>query len=107
MNFRLTVAQTVVVLTGELDIVNAPIACRALDAIDGPAVIDLAGVHYLSSAGLAEFARVAKRVGALAVTLANMQPQVLRVLQIVQFERLFILAPASGNGALDHPHPRL
>jgi anti-anti-sigma factor len=84
---------------------NAERARRVLVAIEGPAIVDLATVTHLSSAGLSELARVAKRVGAGTVTLANMQPQVLRVLQIVQFEKLFLFAPANNRRA-DRPLER-
>ena len=90
-------ARLIVLLTGDIDALNAETACRMLDAIDGPAEIDLSGVRYLASAGLTELARVAKRGGARVVTLTKMQPQVLRVLQIVRFGELFLLDPARGK----------
>jgi anti-anti-sigma factor len=98
-----TLAIPVVALSGELDIFNVDTACRVLDAIDGPAIIDLSDVRYLSSAGLAELARVAKRAGAQVVTLANMQRQVLRVLQIVQFDKLFLFDSTGSNGRQERP----
>ena len=68
-------ARLIVLLTGDIDALNAETACRMLDAIDGPAEIDLSGVRYLASAGLTELARVAKRVGARVVTLKKCSPR--------------------------------
>ena len=78
-------------LKGEIDIYTAETACRALDSIDGPAVVNLANVRLLSAAGLSELARVAKRVGYHQVTLVGACPHVRRVLQIARFEALFTI----------------
>lgn len=83
--------QRYISLTGEIDIYTAPEACRILDAIDGPAVIDLSGVSLLTAAGLSELVRVAKRVGCGTVTLFAARPHVRRVLDLVEFERLFVI----------------
>lgn len=79
----------VIVLSGEIDTYTAPTACRVLDAIDGPAVIDLSRVHLLCAAGLSELFHVARRVGNGTVTLAAPRPHVRRVLDIVRFDLLF------------------
>lgn len=84
-------APRVIVLTGQIDIYTAGKACRALDAIDGPAVVDLAGVSWLSAAGLTELARLAKRVGCRTVTLVGASPGVRRLLALAEFDRLFII----------------
>jgi anti-anti-sigma factor len=89
-------ADRVVSLTGEIDIYTARIACRVLDAIDGPAVIDLSGVRLLCAAGLTELARVAARTGNGVVTLRGARPHVRRVLQIARFDELFVI---EENGA--------
>ena len=83
--------QRPVVLTGEIDIFTAPKVCRSLDTIVGPATIDLTDVPLLGAAGLAELARVAKRVGFRTVTLVGARPHVRRVLAIARFEQLFII----------------
>lgn len=87
-------APHVVSLYGEIDLYNAPNVCRPLDAIDGPAVIDLSDVRLLAAAGLTELARVAKRVGYGEVRLAGARPHVRRILRIVEFERLFSIDDA-------------
>ncbi|MDB5073469.1 MAG: hypothetical protein JWM87_4580 [Candidatus Eremiobacteraeota bacterium] len=78
-------------LKGEIDIYTVESACRALDLIDGPAVVDLSNVRLLSAAGLNELARVAQRVGFRRVTLVGACPHVRRVLQIARFEALFTI----------------
>jgi hypothetical protein len=72
--------QPIFVLTGEIDVYTAEATHRVLDAIGRPAVIDLSG-------------------GKGTFTLAKMQPQVLRVLQIAGFYALFLfdVAPVSEN----------
>lgn len=84
-----------IVLSGEIDFFTAPAVCRALDDVDGPAVIDLSGVTLLSAAGLNELAKLAKRVGAERVVLAAPRPAVRRVLEIVGFDAAFTIVDAS------------
>ena len=81
----------VVALAGDLDVYTAPRACRALDAIDGPAVVDLSAVRLLGAAALEELARVARRVGPRQVSLVGARPHVRRVLEIVRFDQLFVI----------------
>ncbi len=82
-------APRVVKLVGEIDVYSARAACRALDDIDGPAVVDLSRVRLLCAEGLRELARVAARVGNGVVILRGAPPHVRRVLQIARFEQLF------------------
>ena len=81
----------VVPLTGEIDAFTASTSCRVLDAIDGPSVIDLSAVDLLCAAGLTELVRVARRAGSGVVTLSGAQPHVLRVLEAVRFDSLFLI----------------
>lgn len=85
------IARFVVALSGDLDIYSAPELRRVLDAIDGPAVIDLSDVHLLAAAGLTELALVAERIGCGQVRLVGAQANVRRVLTIVGFDRLFAI----------------
>ncbi len=85
-------AQRVVNLTGEIDIYTAATARRALDVIDGPAIVDLSQVRLMTAAGLTELARVAKRVGERTVTLVGATQDVRRILEIARFELLFIIS---------------
>jgi anti-anti-sigma factor len=84
-------AGPVVKLQGEIDAYSARVACRVLDAVHGPAVIDLSGVRLLCAAGLSELARVAARAGRRVVTLRGAPPHVRRVLAIARFHELFLI----------------
>jgi len=84
-------APRVVKLTGEIDVYTARTACRVLDDIAGPAVIDLSGVRLLCAEGLRELANVAARAGAGVVTLRGAPPHVRRVLEIARFGQLFTI----------------
>ena len=84
-------APTLVSLSGDIDHYTAHQACRVLDAIDGPAIVDLAGVRLLSAAALAELVRAAKRVGSKAVTLSAPSAGVRALLERMRFDELFII----------------
>lgn len=86
-----------VVLTGDLDIYEAPALRRVLDVLDGPGTVDMRGVRYLDSSALAELARVARRIGRHEVTLVVASANVRKVLGIVRFDNLFTI--------VDVPHP--
>ena len=81
----------VVKLSGEIDVYTARKACRVLDDIDGPAIVDLSAVRLLSAAGLTELARLARRTGKGVVTLRGAQPSVRRILTIARFHELFAI----------------
>ena len=84
-----------VVLSGELDIYEAPALRRLLDALDGPGTIDMRDVVYLDASALGELARVARRVGRYEVTLTVGSKNVRRVLDVVRFAELFIIDDVS------------
>ncbi|HEY6235084.1 MAG TPA: STAS domain-containing protein [Candidatus Elarobacter sp.] len=91
-----------VILSGDLDLFQAPTIRRLLDPIDGPATIDMRNVSYLDSSALKELARVARRVGPGQVTLVVASPNVRRVLDLVRFAELFSIVDVSRplNGRL-------
>jgi anti-anti-sigma regulatory factor len=66
---------------------------ETLAALSGAAIIDLAGVRYVDSSALSEFAIYAKRILPARAVLTGLDPQVLRIFQIVRFESLFVLEP--------------
>lgn len=90
-----------VVLSGDLDIFGAPAVRLALESLQGPGVVDMRGVRYLDSSALNELARVAHRVGPCEVTLVVASANVRRVLEIVEFEKLFtiveVVRPLHGD----------
>jgi len=91
-----------VVLSGELDMYEAPTVRELLDALDGPGTIDMREVVYLDSSALAELARVARRVGPGKVSLVVSSTNVRRVLDLARFEKLFTIIDVSrpSNGGL-------
>jgi anti-anti-sigma regulatory factor len=86
-----------IVLSGDIDIYTASRACRALDTIDGPAVVDLSEVRLLTAAGLTELARVAERVGYRVVALVGAPRHVRLVLAMASFDRLFVIEDGEGE----------
>lgn len=87
----------IIPLAGELDAWSARDACAPLRDLSEPAVIDLAAVTLLGAAGLNELARVARRVGARRLTLARPTPPVRRVLELMKFDELFVIAGARSR----------
>lgn len=78
----------VVAFSGELDIYGVERVRAALDAIDGPAIVDFTDVRFVDSSTLTELVRLRKRVGD-CVTLVVPTPHIRRALDIVGFEALF------------------
>ena len=64
----------------------------ALEPLDGPGVVDMREVRYVDCSVLGELARVARRAGAGNVTLVVASRHVRRILELVEFERLFVIA---------------
>ncbi|WP_317996912.1 STAS domain-containing protein [Vulcanimicrobium alpinum] len=81
----------VVRLIGEYDVYSASALAEMLQPITGRGIVDLTAVRYLDSAGLAQLARLANRVGPHAVVLVAPNPQIRRVLALARFDRLFVV----------------
>ena len=85
----------VVIPQGRLDVVTAPFFDDVFQAhLDGGAiqlVIDMAGVDYISSAGLRSILLAAKKVRALSgdIRFCSMQGMVAEVFSISGFESMF------------------
>ena len=82
----------IVSLSGDIDIYTVEETRQKLSAINGPAVINLADVTFVTSAGLSALADVARRVGCGKIRLVNARPNVYRILNGVQFGSLFEIA---------------
>jgi len=93
----------VVAPTGRVDSVNSGELERhlvsRLDAGERRLVIDLAGVEYISSAGLRVLLLAAKRLKppAGALVLCGIGPSVRTVLELAGFMSLFVVAPARAE----------
>ena len=77
-----------VAVSGEFDIYNAPRLREALDALAGPAILDLTAVAYLDSSALHELVVFHKRVGGRSKLVVRSR-QIARVLEIASFDQLF------------------
>ncbi len=85
----------VIKVEGRVDSATAPEFEAAADAVVGassaPAVLDLGGVHYISSAGLRVLLKLNKRMRAQSreFALAAMRPDVDDILVLTGFDKLF------------------
>ena len=87
-------------LAGRLDAAKAPRAQEVLDQVDGPCVIDMGGLEYISSAGLGVLLRTHKRLMTEGdgVRLVNVNSHINDIFTYSGFDRLFHIetAPAPG-----------
>lgn len=87
--------QGVVVLSGRLDAAQCDKALQFLDAQPAPRVIDLAGLEYISSAGLGVLLKTQKRVmaGGQGLRLVNANKHIRDILKYAGFDRIFEIVP--------------
>lgn len=87
--------------TGEIDATRVPDLRDEILALpaDGPVLLDLSAVSYLDSSGLGMLVLLRKRLArcGAAVTLVDVQPNILRVLEITGLDRAFQLVPAPAD----------
>lgn len=89
----------VVVVAGEVDAASAPGLREQFDDLlaEGQQnfVIDLAGVGFMDSSGLASLVQLFKRVriGHGDVRLCGLQPEVSRVFELTRLDRVFDVFP--------------
>jgi anti-anti-sigma factor len=89
---------TIVVVSGRLDGLTAPVLDEKLGAAIGATahtIIDMAGLDYVSSAGLRILLKAAKQAKARGVRLAlcAMHPHVREVFDISGFSSIFAIFP--------------
>ena len=84
-----------VVVSGRLDAAQAPRAQHFLDAISGGCVVDMAGLEYISSAGLGVLLSTHKRLmaGQTGLELVNVNPHIRDIFRYSGFDRLFVILP--------------
>jgi anti-anti-sigma factor len=88
-----------VVLEGEWDLDRKDELAALLARLtkDSPATIDVRGVTYADSTMLSLLATLALRFEGVAITLVHPQPQVLRVLKIANFDKLFRIVEGASD----------
>ncbi len=80
-----------IALSGRLDAAQAAKALQTLDALDHSVVADIAGLDYISSAGIGVLVKTHLRLQAAGHTmkLANPQPRVRAVIHFAGLGQLF------------------
>lgn len=83
-----------VLMEGRLDASQAAAAQAFLDAVAPPCVIDMAGLEYISSAGLGVLLKTHKRLVAAGsgLRLVNVNPHVNDVFRYSGMDKLFSVA---------------
>ena len=86
----------IVVVSGRLDAAQAPAAQEFLDGLGDACVIDMAGLEYISSAGLGVLLRTHKRLMASGkgLELVNVHKHINDIFCYSGFDKLFAITPA-------------
>ncbi len=85
-----------VVMAGRLDAAQCDKALQFLDGVAAPQVVDLAGLDYISSAGLGVLLKTQKRVMASGkgLRLVNANKHIRDIFKYAGFDRIFEIVPA-------------
>lgn len=85
-----------VVVSGRLDAAQAQRAREFFNAIEGGCAVDMAGLEYISSAGLGVLLSTHKRLmaGESGLELINVNPHLRDIFRYSGFDRLFVIRPA-------------
>lgn len=88
-----------VFLRGRLDAAQAPRAQDFLDGVEGPCVLDMGELEYISSAGLGVLLRTHKRLmgGGEGLKLVNVKGHINDIFTYSGFDRLFHIETAPGS----------
>jgi anti-sigma B factor antagonist len=86
-----------VVLAGRLDAAQCDKALQFLEGVPAPRVIDLAGLEYISSAGLGVLLKTQKRVmaGGRGLRLVNANKHIRDIFKYAGFDRIFEIPQAA------------
>ena len=92
--------EAVVVVKGRLDAAQAPRAQEFLDQVSGECVLDMAGLEYISSAGLGVLLRTHKRMmgEGQGLKLTNVNSHINDIFTYSGFDKLFDIEPAADVG---------
>jgi anti-anti-sigma factor len=87
-----------VVLSGRLDAAQCDKALAFLDGVPAPRVVDLAGLDYISSAGLGVLLKTQKRVMAngRGLRLVNANRHIRDIFRYAGFDKIFEIVPGGG-----------
>ena len=87
-----------VLMNGRLDAAQCDKAMQFLDGLPAPRVVDLAGLDYISSAGLGVLLKTQKRVmtGGQGLRLVNANRHIRDIFKYAGFDRIFEIVPAAG-----------
>ena len=85
-----------IVLRGRLDAAQCEKALRFLNEIADPQVVDLAGLEYISSAGLGVLLKTQKRAmqAGRGLRLVNVKRHVNDIFRYAGFDKIFEIVPA-------------
>jgi anti-sigma B factor antagonist len=86
-----------IVMTGRLDAAQCEKALQFLDAVPEPHVVDLAGLEYVSSAGLGVLLKTQKRAMATGtgLRLINVNRHIHDIFRYAGFDRIFEVVRAA------------
>lgn len=86
----------IVQISGRLDAAKAPAAQEFLDRVEGPCIVDLSALDYISSAGLGVLLRTHKRLMAQdrGLELINVNSHISEIFSYSGFDRLFVIKTA-------------
>jgi anti-sigma B factor antagonist len=87
-----------VVLKGRLDAAHCETALQFFDGVADPHVVDLAGLEYISSAGLGVLLKTQKRVMAAGrgLRLVNVNRHIGDIFRYAGFDKIFEIVPAAS-----------
>jgi anti-anti-sigma factor len=85
-----------VLCVGRLDAAQCEKALQFLDGVAAPRVVDLAGLEYISSAGLGVLLKTQKRVmaGGQGLKLVNVNKHIRDIFKYAGFDRIFEIVAA-------------
>lgn len=88
----------IVCVKGRLDAAQAVKAQAFLDQVDGQCVLDLAGLEYVSSAGLGVLLKTHKRLmgSGNGIKLVNVNHHIHDIFRYSGFDKLFEIVPAAS-----------
>jgi anti-sigma B factor antagonist len=87
-----------VLLKGRLDAAHCETALQFFDGVADPHVVDLAGLEYISSAGLGVLLKTQKRVMAAGrgLRLVNVNRHIGDIFRYAGFDKIFEIVPAAS-----------